>query len=178
MQGSHGSPAMTFSWQSPNFYWLFAARKYDILTFPWIHTFVISCAVPSKSLHNLQNLKYYGNTFPDFLAFLWGRASTSWHWRSGLHIDINSIFPDFSWLFGEFQNFLTHMIFCWLLPDFLKILTFSWLFPDLWELWYEQKPSIMMYPLLISVRPCSGSSLFTVWHHVIAILPSETIYMA
>ena len=29
---------LTFSWQSPNFYWLFAAWKYDILTFAGIHT--------------------------------------------------------------------------------------------------------------------------------------------
>ena len=43
-QGSHGSPAMkfsdlflTFPWLSPNFYWLFAAWKYDILTFAGIH---------------------------------------------------------------------------------------------------------------------------------------------
>ena len=29
---------LTFSWQSPNFYWLFAAWKYDILTFTRIYT--------------------------------------------------------------------------------------------------------------------------------------------
>ena len=28
---------LTFSWLSPNFYWLFAAWKYDILTFAGIH---------------------------------------------------------------------------------------------------------------------------------------------
>ena len=45
----------------------------------------------------------------------------------GLHNDINSILPDFSWLFGEFQNFLTHI------KIYFKILIFSWIFPDLWE---------------------------------------------
>ena len=82
-QCSHGSPAMkfldffqTFSWPSPNFYWLFAARKYYILTFAGIcmdHTdpqffcndhwvknkydLSFLCAIPTKLCHDLQNVQ-------------------------------------------------------------------------------------------------------------------------
>ena len=139
---------LTFSWQGPNFYWLFAAWKYDILTFARVNTghkdakniiavtiiwkkkkvwFVILCAVPTKSWHNLRNVKYNGNTFPDFLALLVGNCETqqprhdinSQNLKWSLHIDINSIFPDF---------FLT---FWWIsiFPDtYQNLLTSSWLF--------------------------------------------------
>ena len=140
IQGSNGSPAMkfpdlflTFSWQSPNFYWLFAAWKYDILTVTQMQKkycsddlakkvwFIILCAVLSKSWHNLQNVKYYGNTFPNFLAFLVGNCETeqqrdidSQNLKWGLHIDINSIFT--FWRISKF-------------PDtYQNLLTFSWLF--------------------------------------------------
>ena len=71
-QGSHGSLAMkfsdiflTFSWQTPNFYWHFAAWKYNILTFTGIHmghTDKKNIAATiwqkiNKSWYNLQNVK-------------------------------------------------------------------------------------------------------------------------
>ena len=109
--------------------------------------FVSLCAVPTKSWHNLQNVKYYGNTFPVSLHFLLAtvrleqpnhdidRQNLKW----GLHIDMNSIFPDFLvnfkiswwwpikiyWLF-DFNLFLTcgnpATIFC----------VFAWSFIEVW----------------------------------------------
>ena len=34
----------------------------------------------------------------------------------GLHIDIKCMFPDFSWLFDDFQSFMTHIKIYWLFP--------------------------------------------------------------
>ena len=108
IQGSHGSPAMkfpdlflTFSWQSPNFYWLFAAWKYDILTFAGIHIWIIEMKKKTKKhcsdhlakknkdglsfyvLYQLNHIIYkmsnYGNTFSDFLAFLLATVRLSYH---------------------------------------------------------------------------------------------------
>ena len=68
--------------------------------------FVIWCVVPIKSWHNLQNVKYYGNTFPNFLASVVGNCETeqphhdidSQNLKWGLHSDNNSISPDFCWI--------------------------------------------------------------------------------
>ena len=74
-----------------------------------------------KSWLNLQNVKYCRNMFPYFLTFLFGDCETE------AFILISTPFNlPFSWLFGEFHNFLTHIKIYWLFPDFLR---FSF-FPD------------------------------------------------
>ena len=137
IQGSNGSPAMKFFWPFPDF---FVTKSQFLLTFCsmkiWYfdgHTnaknycsddlakkvwFIISCAVLTKSWHNLQNVKYYEIFFIDYLAFLVGNCKTeqqhdidSQNLKWGLHIDINSIFPDFllnfkiSWHISKFIDF-------------------------------------------------------------------------
>ena len=144
---------LTFSWPSPNFYWPFAVWKHDILTFSGIHMghtdekitvaiiwhkIIVICHlyVPCQLNYGwiYKMSKNYSNTFPDFLIVLSGDCETeqqhhgtdSQNLERGLQTDINSIFLTFSWLFGEFQNFLTHMKIYWLFPDFLRLS----LFPD------------------------------------------------
>ena len=61
-------------------------------------------------------------------------------WNEAFILISSPFFLTFSWLFGEFQNFLATyqnlLTFSWL----FKILTFSWLFPDLCgEPWPRQR---------------------------------------
>ena len=122
---------LTFFWPTPNFYWLFAARKYIFAVVIWwkINT-ICHFYVPYQLNYGLiyKMSKCHRNTLPNFLAFLvndWkteqphhGIDSHNLEW--GLHIDIYSIFLDFSWLFGEFQHFPTHIKIYRLFPDFLN----------------------------------------------------------
>ena len=130
---------LAFSWQSANFYWLFAAPKYDILTFEGIHVhhtdtkellqwsfgkryMICHFDVPYQLNYGLiyKMSKHYRNTFPNFLAFLAGICGThwankSWHhrtvkiWNEGFKLISTPFFLTFSWLLGEFQNFLTYI---------------------------------------------------------------------
>ena len=52
-------------------------------------------------------------------------------WNDGFILISTPFFQTFSWLFPEFQHFLTHIKIYWLCPDFLR---FS-LFPDLRDPW-------------------------------------------
>ena len=87
--------------------------------------------------------KNYRNTFPVFLYFFLtierlgnrNMTPTVKIWNEVIILISIPFSLTFSWRFGEFQNFLTHMKIYWLFPDFLRLFTFSWLFPDLWEPW-------------------------------------------
>ena len=154
-QSSHGSPAMkfldlfpTFSWQNRNFYWLFAAWKYDFLTFATIHTGhtdakkIIAATIWQKNTYNLSFYVLYqlnhdiiykmSNTmeirFPIFLHFLLATMRLSNHimmctvkiWNEAFILISTPFFLTFSWLFGDFKNFLTLFKIYWLFPDFLR----------------------------------------------------------
>ena len=52
---------------------------------------------------------------------LWDWATTSWHWQSKFEMRPSYWYQlHFSWLFGEFKNFLAHIKIYWLFPDFLR----------------------------------------------------------
>ena len=85
-QGSHRSPAMkfpdlflTFSWQSRNFYWLFAAWKYDILIFAGIH---------------MGHMDFYF-----FLTFSWPVGTLNTHICSIGHLETY-----FNWNFNQSEK--------------------------------------------------------------------------
>ena len=147
---------LTFSWPSPNFYWLFAVQKHDILTFSGIHMghtdgknivaiiwhkIIMICHfyVPNQLNHGLiyKMSKNYRKCFLIFLYFFLAIARLGNHimtltvkiWNEAFILISIPFFLTFSWLFDEFQHFLTPMKISWL----FKIFTFSWLFPDLWQ---------------------------------------------
>ena len=130
---------LTFSWLFPDKVPIFADFMqhenmifWPLPKFTWVTQMKILCAVLTKSWYNLQNVKYYGNTFPDshFLLATVRLSNimtlTVKIWNEAFILISTPFFLTFSWLFGEFQNFLTHIKIYWLFPDFLRFL----LFPD------------------------------------------------
>ena len=74
------------------------------------------------------------NTFPNFVYFFLAitrlgnciMTLTVKIWNEAFILISIPFFLTFYWLFGEFQNFLTHMKISWLFQFFLFFLTFSW----------------------------------------------------
>ena len=91
---------------------------------------ICHCYVPYQLNYGLIYKMSKNNTTQfSFISFwrLRDWTTPSWHWQSKFGMRPSYWYQfHFSWLFVEFQNFLTHMKIYWLFPDFLR---FS-LFPD------------------------------------------------
>ena len=116
--------------------------------------------------------------FPIFLHFLLATVRLCNHimtltvkiWNEAFMLISTQFVLTFSWLFGEFQNFLTYqnlLTFSWL----FMILTFSRIFPDLWEpcCWIQCTKVNLM--LLNTLRP--GIVLYMTWKTALISLVTD-----
>ena len=140
------------------FYWLFAAWKYDNLTFVGIHTSQTDAKKKKNSAATIWQKNKYDFSFSVlyqlnhdiinkmsiiieirfliFLHILLVTVRLNNHittltvkmWNEAFILISTPFFLTFSWHFGEFQNYLTHIKIYWLFPDFFrfKLFPFSW----------------------------------------------------